>query len=204
MPGTTHPGGIRALGSDPARFFHPSQPIREKQPNDGKRHLTGVLVTKEGMWHVNKKEQMCYLVCINDVDDGSVFHIVKKNLKIHTAPAQPFANEARMQVCTTVPGEAVNPDCSSNQNVTTNIKGGLLRAAMREEIKQLVPENMQAPVPGEAPPPGTWEKPQYCCRCLNANFSNQAGKFVHHQMGRDCGHGQAPTLSHVLPREVDC
>jgi hypothetical protein len=93
-----------------------------------------------------------------------------------------------------VPGDAVNPDRSSNQNITANIEGGLSHAVTREEIRQLyqqgitvnddnksVPENAQAPVSGAAPPPGTWKKPQYCCRRANANFSDQACKFVHHQ-----------------------
>jgi hypothetical protein len=68
-----------ALVSATARFFHPSQRIKEKWPNDDKCHLTGVLVTGEGKWCINRKEQMCHLVRINDFDDSIVFHIVKKN-----------------------------------------------------------------------------------------------------------------------------
>jgi hypothetical protein len=99
-----------------------------------------------------------------------------------------------MQAPATTPGDAVNPDCLSTCNTTANIEGSMLRAATREEIKQLrqqgitvnndnepAPENAQVPVQGKAPPPGTWEKPQYWCRRANADFSNQAGKFVRHQ-----------------------
>ena len=74
------------------------------------------------------------------------------------------------------------------------LKGGLLRVVAREEIEQLrqqgitvdddnepAPENARPPVPGAAPPPGTWEKPQYCCRRSNLDRSDQAGKFIHHR-----------------------
>ncbi len=137
---------------------------------------------------------MCYLVCINDFDDGTIFHIVKKNFRVDTAPAQPFPSKAPVQACATAPSDAVNPDRSSACNITANIEGGLSRVATREEIKQLRqqgitvdddnepgPENGQPPVPGAAPPPGTWEKPQYCCRHSNSDFTDQAGKFVHHR-----------------------
>ena len=77
---------------------------------------------------------MCYLVRINDFDDGSVFHIVKKNLKINTAPVQPFTSKKCVQAPAAMPGDAVNPDRLSTHNVTTTIEGGLSRAATREEI----------------------------------------------------------------------
>jgi hypothetical protein len=146
------------------------------------------------MWQVQKEEQMCYLVHINNFNDGSIFHIVKKNLKIDTTPAQPFASEARMQAPAGALGDAVNPDHLSNQNVNASIEGSLLCIATREEIEQLhhqgitvdddnepAPENAQAPVPGVEPPPGTWEKPKYCCHRANTDFSDQAGNITHHQ-----------------------
>ena len=73
-----------------ARFFHPSQAIRDKWPNDDKRRLAGVLVTGEGMRRVNHREQMCYLVRIDDVGADIVFHIVKRNFKIHRRLWCPF------------------------------------------------------------------------------------------------------------------
>jgi hypothetical protein len=45
------------------------------------------------MQHINRKEQMCYLMRINDYDNGTIFHIIKKNLRIDLAPAQPFPSE---------------------------------------------------------------------------------------------------------------
>jgi hypothetical protein len=155
-----------------AQFFHPSVRIREKWPNEDKRRLTGVLVTGEGKQRVNRKEHTSYLICINDFNDGTIFHIVKKNFRIDTAPAQPFPSKTPVQAPAATPGDAVNPDRSSTCNTTANIECSLSRAATREEIKQLhqqgitvddgnepAPENTQAPVPAEASPPGTWETP---------------------------------------------
>ena len=163
-------------------------------PNNDKHHITGVLVVDEGMQHVNRKGQMCYLLCINDFDDGTIFHIVKKNFRIDTAPVQPFPSKARAQAPAVAAGDAVNPDHSSDCNVTVNIEGGLSQTATWEEIKQLqqqgitvkddnepVPENAQPPPQGQAPPPGTWEKPQYHIPSVNAKFTDQAGRFVNHR-----------------------
>jgi hypothetical protein len=86
---------------------------------------------------INRKEQMCYLVRINNFNDGTIFHIVKKNFRIDTVPVQPFSSKARVQALAAAPGDAVNPDHSSDCNVTADIEGGLLQTATREEIKQL-------------------------------------------------------------------
>ena len=56
------PAGIGAIGSTKARFFHPSDKIRAKWPNDNKRQLVNVLVIGEGQRFVNKKNQWCYPV----------------------------------------------------------------------------------------------------------------------------------------------
>jgi hypothetical protein len=82
MVTTSTPRGIGAVGSAMARFFHPSKKIRAQWSHDKKRHLTGVLVIGEGVRKVNRKEQMCYIVCILEIDDGSTFHIVKKIFKM--------------------------------------------------------------------------------------------------------------------------
>ena len=190
MPRLSLLGGIGAVGSAMAHFFHPSEHIRAKWPNDDKRRLTGVLVVGGGMRCVARKEQMCYLVRIDNIGEDVVLHIVKKNFKITVAPTEPFPSEALIHA-PAAPGDAVNPDRSSNRNTTINIEGGLSRAGTREEIEQLrqqgitvdddnepAPENAQALEVGEHT--GTWEKPQYCCRRANT-YSDQAGRFVHHR-----------------------
>ncbi len=89
MPRITWPRGIEALGSAVSQFFHPSKQIREKWPNEDNCCLTGVLVVGEGMRRVNRKEQMRYLMRLNDINNGTIFHIIKKSLRIDTAPVQP-------------------------------------------------------------------------------------------------------------------
>ncbi len=73
-----------------ARFFHPSAKIRDHFPQNNKRRLTGVVVTGEGVRRIRNKDQMCYLVCIDEVNDGTIFYISKKNFKVDTKAATPF------------------------------------------------------------------------------------------------------------------
>ncbi len=89
----TLPAGIGALGAGKARFFHPSEKIREQWPNNNKRKLTNVLIIGEGKRIVNRKEQWCYIVCIPKIDDGSEFHILKFNFSVTVASAVPFMGE---------------------------------------------------------------------------------------------------------------
>jgi hypothetical protein len=86
----TLPAGIGAVGSAKARFFHPSDKIRAKWPNDNKRQLVNVLVIGEGQRFVNRKNRWCYIVHIPEIDDGSEFHIVKFNFTVNVAPEVPF------------------------------------------------------------------------------------------------------------------
>ena len=87
------PAGIGALGAGKARFFHPSERIREQWLKDNKRELTNVLVIGEGERIVNRKEQWCYIVRIPEIDNGSEFHIVKFNFSVTVAPVVPFTGE---------------------------------------------------------------------------------------------------------------
>ena len=90
MPRLTYLGGVGAVGSAMACFFHPSKPIRDKWTQDNKRRLTGVLITDEAMWCVYKRDQDCYLVRIPEIDYGREFHIVKRNFKVDQAPLLPL------------------------------------------------------------------------------------------------------------------
>ena len=90
MPRLALLGRIGASGTALARFFHPSAKIREKWPQNDKRRLFGVLVMGEGIRRVQHKDQMCYLVCIPEIDDSTIFHIVKRNLRIESPPVIPF------------------------------------------------------------------------------------------------------------------
>ena len=119
-------GGIGASGTAMALFFHPSAKIREKWPQNDKRCLFGLLVTGKGIRRVQHKNQMCYLMRITEIDASTIFHIVKKNFKILSAPAIPFKSKKPTAVHVDpapVPREAVNPDRVADRNVVPNIEG---------------------------------------------------------------------------------
>ena len=100
MPRTALPGGIGAVGSAMARFFHPSKKIRDQWPNDDKRRLTAVLVTGEATRAVRHKQQLCYLVRIQEIDDGTEFYIAKRNFNIMSPPLLPSrARSLKQQLC---------------------------------------------------------------------------------------------------------
>ena len=110
MPRSSPAAGVGALGSAPARFFHPSAKIREKFPNDDKHRLKGVVIMGQGTFKVNRRQQECYCVRINQFDDGTIFHIVKGKLHIDQAAAVPFAPPPAPYASANIPGELVNPD----------------------------------------------------------------------------------------------
>jgi hypothetical protein len=99
MPQSSPAAGIGALGSAPARFFHPSAKIREKWPNNDKHRLKGIVITGEGTFKVNQRMQQCYCVRIIDFDDGTVFHIVKCKLRIDQTAAVPFVTLSPARAC---------------------------------------------------------------------------------------------------------
>ena len=154
-----------------ARFFHPSAKIRDHFPQNDKRRLTGVVVVGEGVRRIRNKDQMCYLVRIDEVDDGTIFYISKKNFKVDTPPATPFESEARAEPVRGHDALVRDELRAAGVNVVSNV-GNLSRGATREEIEELrrngievdddnepAPENS---TPQEAPPvAGVWEKPVY-------------------------------------------
>jgi prephenate dehydrogenase len=56
MPQKALLGGIGAVGSAMARFFHPSEKIRDTWPQDDKRRVKGVLVVDEGIRKIRHKD----------------------------------------------------------------------------------------------------------------------------------------------------
>ena len=90
-------GGIGAVGSAKARFFHPSAKIRERWSNEqGTLRLSGVLVTVKATHCVNRKQQICYECRIPEpeIDDGTIFVISVNNFKVDEAASTPFPDEA--------------------------------------------------------------------------------------------------------------
>ena len=93
-------GGIEALGSAQARFFHPSTKIREKWPNDHKRlRLEIVVVTGKELFRISRRDQLAYKRCINEINEGSEFHICANNFRVDQDPVQPFEDELMATAC---------------------------------------------------------------------------------------------------------
>ena len=91
MVSTRKLGGIGANGSASARFFHPGERIREQYPVDTRVRLVNVVITGEGRRLVARRQQMCYLVSVPNVDGEC--HIVKHNFRVDVSPAAPFESE---------------------------------------------------------------------------------------------------------------
>jgi hypothetical protein len=94
-------GGIGALSSAQAHFFHPNANIRAKWPNEyQKKQLTGVVITGKGSHCVTCKDQFCYECWIPEIDDRTIFHAVVNNFCVDQAGI--------------IPSRTTSPNCSSS------------------------------------------------------------------------------------------
>ena len=182
MPRTSHRGGIGAVGSTMARFFHPSKPIRDRWPHNKKRRLTDVLVTGEATRRIGKKDQKCYKVRIAEINDGTEFFVAKHNFKVEQVLATPFESKTPQPPAPPIPNLVLDAERSSIRNVVANIEGRMC-IETREDIAELQHQGIEVddenkpapknvPTPNEAAPPpggGRWEKPTVCSRRAN-NF----------------------------------
>ena len=130
-------GGIRALGSDQGRFFHPSTKILEKWMSDHKRlRLERVVVTGKELFRILRKDQVAYKCCIAKINDGSEFHICANNFRLYQDPVQPFEDKSVATACdhpcATEPGNNQKAR-GSNENTSNNIGQG----ANQEDIAEL-------------------------------------------------------------------
>ena len=93
-------GGIGALGSAQARFFHPRANIREKWPKNHKRlRLKKIVVTGKEMFRISRRDQLAYKCRIAEIDDGSEFRIYANNFRVDQDPVQPFEDESMTTAC---------------------------------------------------------------------------------------------------------
>ncbi len=92
----TRHGGIRAIGSGMARFFHPGKRIRKRWPAKARHCIFGAVITGEGERRVGQRQQMCYLVTIPEFGEEVTFHIIKKNFQVNVDPETIF--ESKMNV----------------------------------------------------------------------------------------------------------
>ena len=188
-------GGIGAKGSAKARFFHPSKNIRDRWPNGTYTlRLTDVLVVGKGVHRVNRKDQLCYEVRINEIDDGTIFHICCGNFKVEEAASTPFEDELAATPSTPVTATTLQQSTearrrqelrTSERDVTANI-GPLAQeiAELRmqgievDDDNEPAPENAQlftlTPSVGSA---GSWITPSICPRRADASISNSKGNW---------------------------
>jgi hypothetical protein len=147
----------------------------------------------EGIRRVQHKNQMCYLVRIPEINKSTIFHIVKKNFKVLSAPEIPFKSEAPAVHVepTMVPGEAANPDRVADCNVLPNIKGYSNRDSLQGDIDEqrrqgITVDNDNTPVPENAIPAQNKAQqiyksgmttPRACCQ-RSDGFVYPKGKFV--------------------------
>ena len=170
-------GGIGALGSDQARFFHPSINIREKWPNDHKRlRLEIVVVTGKELFRILRKDQAEYKCRIPDIDNESEFHICANNFRVDQDPVQPFENESLATACAHPDTEPDNNQEArgSNENAPNNIGQGanqediaeLRRQGVEVENEDCLPENLPSGENENQTPGvhGEWVTPATCPR----------------------------------------
>jgi len=84
-------GGIGAIGSASARFFHPGDRVREKYPPETRMRCVNVVVTGEAQRRIRQTTSLCYLVTIPGVEGEC--YIVKKNFRVDVSPNTPFDSE---------------------------------------------------------------------------------------------------------------
>ena len=176
-------GGVGAKGSAKARFFHPSANIRARWPNEHKSlRIHDVLITGKGMHRVNRKDQLCYECRINEIDDGTVFHIVTNNFKIETEGATPFPDEINAHVSTTTPTDPSEEAAlrASTTNVTPNITRAEIDE-LRQQGIEVDDDNEPAPENAIPEPPATtqvgeWITPIICPR-REQNVANRKGNW---------------------------
>ena len=90
-------GGVGAVGSGAARFFHPGEKVCKKYPSDAGLRCVNVVITGEGVRRVRNKPQNCYLVMIPEVE-GECF-IVKSCFKVGQSPETVFQSEIAAPAC---------------------------------------------------------------------------------------------------------
>ena len=194
-------GGIGAIGSAFARFFHPSAPIRTRWPHEYRRQrLDGVLIVGKGDAYINRRNQTAYQCRINEFDDNTTFNIVCGNLKIEQeGPNGPFADEVEAPIAATPTppaAAAVDPNAAaraSTANVTNNLRTD---AGVAEDIAELrrqgievdddsepAPENA-IQLPSSADQVGEWVTPTTCPRRADPNIRNIEGQWKLYRWNR--------------------
>ena len=170
-------------------------------------------MTGETTWHIRRKDQKCYKVCIAKINDGTEFFVAKHNFKVEQAPTTPFESETPQPPEPPIPNPVLDAEGSSICNVVANIKGHT-RIETREDIAELQHQGIEVdndnkpapknvPAPNEAAPPlggGRREKPTVSSRCAN-NFQNLVGRFMNHRWVEIADYNEFQLFCMCFPKE---
>ena len=204
MVSTRKLGGIGAIGSASARFFHPGERIREQYPVDTRVRLVNVVITGEGRRLVARRQQMCYLVSVPNVDGEC--HIVKHNFRVDVSPAAPFESEVAEPAPAPRQQAVVDTDRTDGQNVVPNVFGG------DDNIEQLRAEGIEVdddtePLPDEAtalPEPEaaaySYDKPTFCPRRVD-HMPNNEGSWVNHRWDEIAAKSEFELFRMTMPEQ---
>ncbi len=187
MVRTSHRGGIGAVGSAFARYFHPSQHVRDAHPNEWKtKRFSDVTIVRDGIETVRHKQQRCYFCNIPGINQ--ILYIVTANFKVEQPPAIVFEAERRP---TDAPGEITKANNSidnrrSLQNVEQNVASGRSTNEDIIELRRLgiqvdddnkpAPENVWAP-PQQSTTVGEFFTPTICPRRATGTMMDEQGKW---------------------------
>ena len=188
------PGGVGARGNAKARFFHPSAPIRAKWSNTYEsQRLVDVVIVGKAMHRVNRREQLCYECRIPDIDDGTIFHIVRSNFKVSVAPSTPFPDESIPNTPLPLPfaaraalqeQRALRALRSDVGNVSPNIRFDLSTELQELRQQRVEVDDDNDPAPENAEPSsqsnediGEWVTPTTCPRRANSHCTDVKGSW---------------------------
>jgi len=142
-----------------------------------KVRITGLIIIGEERKVVNKREQLCYTLRAESVDDGTIFHVVKKNFSVQVAPSATFPSElpAATPAVAEVSGESEGEnEQNSFENVSASV--GATRVSRKDIVDlrsrgiKVDDDNEPAPENAEAPPETDsffshrFTKPTFCMR----------------------------------------
>ncbi len=199
-------GGIGAIGSGSARFFHPGDRVRENYPPDTRAPVTGAVITGEAMRLVAKRQQFCYLVTVPDVEGEC--HIVKYNFRVDVAPETSFESE-RPPVVVAPPRRCRSENDRAGLNdVVPNVRGG---PGLDEHIAELWAEGVEVEDDNEPldegggpPPPDEvrhrFEVPTHC-PCREWDITNEKGKWAHHRWDEITTYTEMELFRMAFPEE---
>jgi hypothetical protein len=182
------PAGVGALGKGMTRFFHPRAKIKEKWPMPPRGHVQeNVVIIGKETHRINKRDILSYRVRLPEIDDGSEFFIVCRNISVTATGARPFDDEAPPEG--TVQRQATTSSADPLRGQFENVSNNIGRRASAQDIAELreagitvdnedpAPENVGAPPSDPLFNVGEWMKPTICPRRADSTVHDLNGNW---------------------------